>query len=114
VGRPDLARGDHGWTPGLMTSHPTGEDRPYPAGGRDPDVEPTSRLRGFLLVESASLLAALALPLVPPRTGGGTLDPADWLFDDPGYLVNVVVGFLVVNAMIGVLGVILGLLAGRE
>lgn len=58
------------------------------------------------LAEFTALLIALVTPFTPSKTGGGPLTVGDLLFDDPSYLHHVVVGFLLVNAVMGVLALV--------
>ena len=58
-----------------------------------------------LILEFTALLIGLAMPIVPSRTGGH-LSLADWLFDDPSYLQEVLVYFLLTNLILGLLALV--------
>ena len=57
-------------------------------------------LIGVVTVESISLLIGLAMPITPSKTGSdGSL--ADLFFQDPSYLQEVLVYFVLGNVIIG-------------
>ena len=53
------------------------------------------------------------MPIVPSKTGGD-FSLAEWFFEDPSYLHEVLVYFLLTNLVIGVLFLIAMALAWRE
>ena len=61
--------------------------------------------RLVLILEWIALLIGLAMPIIPSKTGGD-FSLADWFFDDPHYLHEVLVYFLLTNLCIGVLALI--------
>jgi hypothetical protein len=58
-----------------------------------------------LIIEWIALLIGLAMPITPSKTGS-SFSLADWFFDDPSYLQEVLVYFLFTNLLIGVLALI--------
>lgn len=58
---------------------------------------------GLLLAEAAALAIALLMPITPSKTGSGRGLPA-LFFPDPGYLLEVLVYFLLTNVLLVVLG----------
>lgn len=80
------------------------------AGGKpEPPAEKTAReltvLKIVFLVEFMALLIGLAMPITPSKTGGD-FSFADWFFEDPSYLQEVLVYFIMTNVLIGILGLI--------
>jgi len=61
--------------------------------------------RLVIILEWIALLIGLAMPITPSKTGGD-FSLADWFFDDPHYLQEVLVYFLLTNLFIGVLALI--------
>ena len=61
--------------------------------------------RLVIILEWIALLIGLAMPITPSKTGGD-FSLADWFFDDPNYLQEVLVYFLLTNLFIGVLALI--------
>jgi hypothetical protein len=55
-----------------------------------------------LTLEFIALLIGLAMPVTPSKTGGD-FSLADWFFDDPSYLQEVLVYFLLTNLVLGLL-----------
>ncbi len=58
-----------------------------------------------LVLEWIALLIALAMPITPGKTGGD-FSFADLVLDEPGYLQEVLVYFVLTNLILGVLLVI--------
>jgi hypothetical protein len=58
---------------------------------------------GILAVQAIALLIGIAMPLTPSKTGS-TWSPAELLWDDPGYLLQVAVYFVMTNLLIVLLG----------
>lgn len=58
-----------------------------------------------LIFEVVALLIGLAVPITPSKTGGD-LSLADWFFDDPRYLQEVLVYFLLTNLIFGLLALL--------
>jgi len=69
--------------------------------------------RLVLVLEWIALLIGLAMPITPSRTGGD-FSFADWFFDDPHYLQEVLVYFLLTNLFIGILALIALVIIRRE
>ena len=59
-------------------------------------------LRGILAVEGIALGIALVMPVTPSKTGS-TWTPADAFWEDPSYLQEVAVAFVVVNGLMAVI-----------
>ena len=59
----------------------------------------------FVVVEFIALLIALALPVTPSKTGSN-MDIASLFIEDPGYLENVLVAFVVTNLLIGAIALV--------
>jgi hypothetical protein len=68
----------------------------------DDSQERFARLKGVLIIQWIALLIGLALPIVPSKTGGDS-SPAEWFFEDPSYLHEVLVVCLATNLLFGVL-----------
>jgi hypothetical protein len=58
-----------------------------------------------LIVEWACLLIGLGMPITPSKTGGDS-SLADWFFDDPSYLQEVLVYFILSNLLFGLVALI--------
>jgi len=58
-----------------------------------------------LILEWIALLIGLAMPITPSKTGSD-FSMADWFYEDPSYLQEVLVYFLLTNLFIGVLALI--------
>jgi hypothetical protein len=59
----------------------------------------------ILAIEWIALLIGLAMPITPSKTGSD-FSMADWFFDDPSYLQEVLVYFVLTNLLMGVLAII--------
>lgn len=59
----------------------------------------------ILLLEFIALGIGLAMPITPSKTGGD-FSFADFFFDDPTYLQEVLVYFVLTNLILGVLGLV--------
>ncbi len=59
----------------------------------------------ILLLEGMALLIGLAMPITPSKTGGD-FSFADWFFEDPSYLQEVLVYFVLTNLILGLLGLV--------
>ncbi|NIN71909.1 MAG: hypothetical protein GTO46_08265 [Gemmatimonadetes bacterium] len=66
-----------------------------------------------LIVEWACLLIGLAFPIMPSKTGGG-FSFADWFFDDPSYMQEVLVYFIFSNLFFGVVALIALVMLWKE
>lgn len=65
-------------------------------------VESITIPRVILYLEFMALLIGLAIPITPSKTGSdGSL--AEWFIDDPGYLEEVFVYFVLTNVLLGLL-----------
>mgnify|MGYP001821379938 CR=1 FL=1 len=73
-----------------------------------PQAEPPAgshgRARAALVVEGMALMIALVTPITPSKTGS-KWRPGSLLSEDPTYLLDVLASFLMVNALILVIGV---------
>ncbi len=85
------------------------EKEPHIGAGQEPEPHPAERTvqeltvpRIILLVEFVALLIGLAMPITPSKTGGD-FSFADWFFEDPSYLQEVFVYFVMTNLLIGIL-----------
>ena len=58
-----------------------------------------------ILAESSALLIAVAMALVPGRSGS-TWSPADFFWDDPGLLLRIASTFVLMNVLLAVLGLV--------
>jgi uncharacterized membrane protein len=58
--------------------------------------------KAIMTVEWAALLMALFLPITPSKTGGSNR-VGHYFFEEPTYLHEVLVSFILTNLMIGVL-----------
>lgn len=74
---------------------------------RDRDVAPAAgpgRLATGLIIlgicEVAALAIALLMPITPSKTGGERAVIAKWFFDAPSYLQEVLVYFIMTNALL--------------
>lgn len=65
------------------------------------------------MLEGVALLIGLAMPITPSKTGGD-FSLADWFFEDPSYLQEVLVYFLFTNLVLAVLVLIALLLLRSE
>jgi len=83
-----------------------------PAGsGLQPEGDPPTRLQawlrswgvGILLTQLSALAIGLLMPITPSRTGS-SWTPALWVTDDPSYLMEVLVHYVLTNVLILVLG----------
>ena len=74
---------------------------------------PSDRLVAVLAIEGTALLIALVTPVTPSKTGS-TWSPADFFFADPSYLQEVLASFVVVNLMIGALGLVAWIAVRRD
>lgn len=84
------------------------EEEKRAQSGRQP--EPAEKkeltvLKIVFLVEFVALLIGLAMPITPSKTGGD-FSFADWFFEDPSYLQEVLVYFVMTNLLIGILGLV--------
>ena len=61
--------------------------------------------KAVLILEWIALLIGLAMPITPSKTGSD-FSMADLFFEDPTYLQEVLVYFLLTNALFGVLAVV--------
>jgi len=59
----------------------------------------------LVMIECVALAIGLAMPITPSKTGSD-FSLADWFFDDPSYLQEVFVYFLLTNLLIGVLALV--------
>lgn len=85
------------------------EGEPRVGSGRKPEPEPAETpgkeitvLKIVFLLEFLALLIGLAMPITPSKTGGD-FSFADWFFEDPSYLQEVLVYFVATNLLIGIL-----------
>ncbi len=88
------------------------EEEPRVGSGGKPEPHPAERtvreltiLKIVFLVEFVALLIGLAMPITPSKTGGD-FSFADWFFEDPSYLQEVLVYFVMTNLLIGILGLV--------
>jgi hypothetical protein len=58
-----------------------------------------------LILEWIALLIGLAMPITPSKTGSD-FSMADWFFQEPSYLQEVLVYFLLSNLLLGILALI--------
>jgi hypothetical protein len=65
------------------------------------------------ILEWAALLIALAMPITPSKTGSD-FSLADWFFEDPSYLQEVLVYFILTNLLLGVLVLVALIIIWRE
>lgn len=70
-------------------------------GPHDASVPPTWQI--VLAVQAVVLMIAVAMAVVPSKTGSGGF--ADYLFDDPTFAQKVGVGFVITELLVGVLAV---------
>ncbi len=68
----------------------------------DEHVASLSRWQIILLLQGMALLVGLAMPITPSKTGSDA-SLAEWFVDDPGYLLEVFVYFVLTNALLGLL-----------
>ena len=66
-----------------------------------------------LVFEAVALAIGLIMPISPSKTGSD-FSLADWFFDDPTYLQEVVVYFIFTNLLLGVLVLIFLAISHRE
>ncbi|UCC84849.1 MAG: hypothetical protein JSW46_08005 [Gemmatimonadota bacterium] len=66
-----------------------------------------------LLIEWICLLIGLAMPITPSKTGGDS-SLAYLFFDDPGYLQEVLVYFVLGNLVFGILALIVLVVNWKE
>ncbi len=66
----------------------------------------------FLLAEGTALLIALVVPITPGKTGD-PWTPADVLFTDPSYIVEVATSFVLLNLIMGTV-LLIGLIRMRR
>lgn len=71
------------------------------------------RLVAVLLAEAVALLIALVTPITPSKTGS-TWSPAELFFAQPSYLKEVLASFVLVNLLLGVLGLIVWIAVRRD
>ena len=77
---------------------------PPKQSSEEPQAGTLARAKGALAVEGFALLIALVTPITPSKTGS-KWRPGSLLSADPTYLLDVVVSFLMVNALLLVIGV---------
>lgn len=70
-------------------------------------------LKIIFLLEFMALLIGLAMPISPSKTGGD-FSFADWFFENPSYLQEVLVYFILTNLLLGLLGLVALLLVRVE
>ncbi len=70
-------------------------------------------LKIIFLLEFMALLIGLAMPITPSKTGGD-FSFADWFFENPSYLQEVLVYFILTNLLLGLLGLVALLLVRVE
>jgi hypothetical protein len=70
-----------------------------------PKQERWTVLKSLLILEWIALLIGLAMPITPSKTGGD-FSFADWFFEDPTYLQEVLVYFVMTNLLMGVLALV--------
>jgi hypothetical protein len=69
---------------------------------RDPSVPPWWQIG--LFIEAAVLIVALLMPITPSKTGSDS-GMAGYFFEAPTYVHEVLVGFVLTNALLLVIGV---------
>ncbi len=80
---------------------------------KTPDPNRWTVWKIVLMLEGVALLIGLAMPITPSKTGGD-FSLADWFFEDPSYLQEVLVYFLFTNLVLAVLVLIALLLLRSE
>ena len=58
-----------------------------------------------MVIEGFALMVALVTPITPSRTGS-TWSPAEYFSADPPYLAEVATSFLMVNALLFAIGLV--------
>lgn len=72
---------------------------------RDSGTGLSDRAVGFLAVQAIALLIGIAMPVTPSKTGS-TWSPAHLFRDDPSYLLEVAVYFVMTNLLILMIGLV--------
>lgn len=80
-------------------------DPPPKRSNEEPRTDNLGKVKGFLLVEGFALLVALVTPVTPSKTGS-TWSPANYFSTDPSYLSKVASSFLMVNALLFAIGLV--------
>jgi hypothetical protein len=75
---------------------------------RDSRTRSSDRVVGILAIQSIALLIGIAMPLTPSKTGS-TWSPAQLFWDDPSYLREVAVYFVMTNLLILGIGLVVWL-----
>ena len=73
--------------------------------GESGGTPPRDWLVAAFLVEAAAVMIALVVPFTPSKTGS-TWSPAELIWPDPSYPQKVIASFVLVNAMLLVLGLL--------
>jgi hypothetical protein len=85
-------------------------------GSRPPNEDPQNRVPGWitgvLVTESIALAIAIVTPITPSKTGS-TWSPANFFSTDPTYIEKVGASFVLVNALLLVLGLVAWVISRR-